>query len=270
MKEHLIRRSGSVTYIGNLESSKFKPVMDHLVCFVPGMLALGSNVLERPDDLALARELAETCVMLYDEQPTGIAPEIVSFQGSPDAKYRIVSPKYYLRPETIESLFVLYRVTGDEQYRERAWRIFESIERHCKTDTAYSGLNDVTKVPAPLNNSMQRCVWAAFVFFLCFSMYPNALFVAAFSSPRHSSTFTSSLAPTLCCPCTSGCSTQRRTRCPFFPQGGNEEFLQVVEFNVFNSYVIARYTIHSALNMNGKSRGNMQGNTTFSGKSTYR
>ena len=29
-----------------------------------------------------------------------------------------------LRPETVESLFVLWRVTGDAQYREWGWHIF--------------------------------------------------------------------------------------------------------------------------------------------------
>ncbi len=29
-----------------------------------------------------------------------------------------------LRPETVESLFVLWRVTGDPQYREWGWHIF--------------------------------------------------------------------------------------------------------------------------------------------------
>ena len=57
--------------------------------------------------------------------------------------------------ETIESLFVLYRVTGDPVYQEWGWEIFEAIEMHCKTPTAYSGLTDVTKVPPPHSDSMQ-------------------------------------------------------------------------------------------------------------------
>ncbi len=31
---------------------------------------------------------------------------------------------YILRPETVESLFILYRVTGDPIYQEWGWEIF--------------------------------------------------------------------------------------------------------------------------------------------------
>ena len=34
-----------------------------------------------------------------------------------------------LRPETVESLFVLWRVTGDAQYREWGWHIFRCAMR---------------------------------------------------------------------------------------------------------------------------------------------
>lgn len=34
------------------------------------------------------------------------------------------------RPETIESLFYMYRVTGDEMYREWGWEMFKSFIKH--------------------------------------------------------------------------------------------------------------------------------------------
>jgi len=36
------------------------------------------------------------------------------------------------RPETVESLFIAFRLTGDVQYREWGWHIFQAIEKHCK------------------------------------------------------------------------------------------------------------------------------------------
>ncbi len=33
---------------------------------------------------------------------------------------------YILRPETVESLFVLYRVTGDPIYQDWGWEIFNA------------------------------------------------------------------------------------------------------------------------------------------------
>lgn len=52
-------------------------------------------------------------------------------------------PKYILRPEAIESVFLLYRVTGDETLRDQAWDMFESIVRSTETPLAFSAITDV-------------------------------------------------------------------------------------------------------------------------------
>ena len=38
-------------------------------------------------------------------------------------------------PETIESLFIAYRLTGDDRYREYGWKIFQSIEKYCRLES---------------------------------------------------------------------------------------------------------------------------------------
>ncbi|KAL1883304.1 hypothetical protein Daus18300_000362 [Diaporthe australafricana] len=52
--------------------------------------------------------------------------------------------KYILRPEAIESVFYLYRVTGQEDLRDIAWQMFESIIKSTETSLAYSAISDVT------------------------------------------------------------------------------------------------------------------------------
>ena len=52
-------------------------------------------------------------------------------------------------------MFVLYRITGDKKYQERGWKIWESIEKWCKTPTAYSGLKDVTSETPQQNDNME-------------------------------------------------------------------------------------------------------------------
>ena len=42
--------------------------MDHLVCFVPGMLALGAQGDTAAADLRLAERLMETCYRMYADQ----------------------------------------------------------------------------------------------------------------------------------------------------------------------------------------------------------
>ena len=51
--------------------------------------------------------------------------------------------RYLLRPETIESLYVLWRVTGDEKWRERGYEIFTAIEKVAKTKYGYASVGDV-------------------------------------------------------------------------------------------------------------------------------
>ena len=59
------------------------------------------------------------------------------FTSAPD-------PRYALRPEAIESVFVLWRVTGDRALPERAWEMFEAVEAATRTPFANAALQDVT------------------------------------------------------------------------------------------------------------------------------
>lgn len=45
--------------------------------------------------------------------------------------------------ETVESLFYFYRITGDTSYQDKAWKIFEAIEKYCRTPVGYSSLINV-------------------------------------------------------------------------------------------------------------------------------
>lgn len=81
-----------------------------------------------------------------------------------------------LRPETIESLWYLYRLTGDRKYKEWGWKIFEATEQHCKTDAGYTGIKDVTVLPPEHDDQMQSfflaetlkvCWSVAFSWVLC-------------------------------------------------------------------------------------------------------
>lgn len=75
------------------------------------------------------------------------------------------------RPEAIESIFILYRVTGDPVLLGKAWTMFQAIEKHTKTKIAYSALADVTVEEPPQSDRMES-FWTAETlkyFFLIFS-----------------------------------------------------------------------------------------------------
>lgn len=176
----------------NTQTNIHKNAMDHLTCFVPGMLAMGSKTFDEPEDMEIAKGLLETCVFMYRTTNTGLSPEnwivskteaynpltfnktkeelksmrdwwydselqnplipkstnvsveegmvereeqtIVHKETPQKAQeyyvdYRLAPAKerpdsmffgdkrYMLRPETLESLFILYRITGDQKYQ---------------------------------------------------------------------------------------------------------------------------------------------------------
>lgn len=46
-----------------------------------------------------------------------------------------------LRPETVESIFYLYRLTKDQKYRDWGWKIFQAFEKHTRIPTGgYAGV----------------------------------------------------------------------------------------------------------------------------------
>jgi mannosyl-oligosaccharide alpha-1,2-mannosidase len=62
----------------------------------------------------------------------------------------ITSKKYILRPEAIESVFYMYRITGDQYWRDRGWEMFTAVQAHTSTVLGYSAIDDVTKAAPEL------------------------------------------------------------------------------------------------------------------------
>ena len=75
------------------------------------------------------------------------------------------------RPEAIESIFILYRITGDPSLRERAWNMFNSIIKLTLTNIAHAALDDST-LPIPSKSDRMESFWLAETlkyFYLIFS-----------------------------------------------------------------------------------------------------
>ncbi|RDX86724.1 Mannosyl-oligosaccharide 1,2-alpha-mannosidase MNS1, partial [Mucuna pruriens] len=134
----------SFVYISEKLGSAVFDKMDELACFVPGMLALGSSSYGRGEAdkfISLAEELAWTCYNFYQSTPTKLAGENYYFRNGEDMS---VGTSWNIqRPETIESLFYLWRFTGNKTYQEWAWNIFLAFENNSRVETGYVGLKDV-------------------------------------------------------------------------------------------------------------------------------
>ncbi|KAF2157548.1 glycoside hydrolase family 47 protein [Myriangium duriaei CBS 260.36] len=70
----------------------------------------------------------------------------------------IRDPRYLLRPEAIESVFVMYRITGDRSLLNAGWRMFQSIAKHTKTNIAHAGIKDVS-VEKPVQEDKMESFW---------------------------------------------------------------------------------------------------------------
>lgn len=198
IRKHLLAKShpSHLTYVGELPTGiggkPLSPKMDHLVCFLPGTLALGATgglpieaarrnpryLHSNEDDLLLAKELMHTCYNMYAVTPTKLAPEIAWFNTEhPDASLKadimdptqdiIIKPRdahNLQRPETVESLFVLWRITGDELYREWGWKIFKAFINHTKVEGGgYTSLESVLDLPARQRDNMESFWLVSFV-----------------------------------------------------------------------------------------------------------
>ncbi|KAF7194685.1 Mannosyl-oligosaccharide 1,2-alpha-mannosidase [Pseudocercospora fuligena] len=171
------------------------PKMDHLVCFLPGAIALGATngltekearklaswTPQKSQQMRLARALMKSCHAMYKVTKTGLAPEIVWFnldeQGSSALNARsrnnvnewrddfIVKPldaHNLQRPETVESLFLMWRITEDQLYRKWGLEIFDAFRKHSIVELAggYTSLDNVNAIPAPRRDNMES-FWLA-------------------------------------------------------------------------------------------------------------
>ena len=114
------------------------------------------------DHLDIAKLLTKTCVISYRDTATGLSPEIFRLLtgpiGSGQAETNIYGEKKHitmaiserdafslLRPETVESLYIMWMVTNDEQYRIWGWDIFQAFRKYARDPAtgAYCGVNNV-------------------------------------------------------------------------------------------------------------------------------
>ncbi|KKK25397.1 hypothetical protein AOCH_005566 [Aspergillus ochraceoroseus] len=83
----------------------------------------------------------------------------------------ISSRQYILRPEAIESVFIMFRLTGDPSWREKGWKMYQAVAEYTKTELANSAIDDVTvESPRPLDS--MESFWLAETlkyFYLLFS-----------------------------------------------------------------------------------------------------
>jgi mannosyl-oligosaccharide alpha-1,2-mannosidase len=204
VRKHLITYStpSQFTILGERPQGLHNPLsakVDHLVCFMPGTIALGATGgipeeearklptwnSKKEEDMKLARELMQTCWGMYKFMATGLAAEITHFHvddpplpaSSPhqapaifdesqeaewrkDFDVRSNDVHNLQRPETVESLFYMWRITGEIMYREWGWEMFKSFMNYTAVDNGggFTSLSNANVIP-PITRDNMESFW---------------------------------------------------------------------------------------------------------------
>lgn len=86
--------------------------------------------------------------------------KIIEAQRLPEGMVAVGDKRYILRPEAIESVFMLHRLTADPRWADSAWVMFEAIERLTRSPIAAASLDDVTQ-PRPRQVDSMESFWLA-------------------------------------------------------------------------------------------------------------
>lgn len=179
IKQHLLYRpmtpdNDDILFTGtyHVESpSWLDPEGQHLACFTGGMFALGGRLFNNQEHIDIGIKLTRGCIWAYKAFPTGVMPEIFSMvtcdslagcvwdeekwkkavaddqeghSALPKGFRNARVPSYILRPEAVESAFVLYRITGLEEFQTAAWDMFQAIEIATHTPFGNAAIDNVT------------------------------------------------------------------------------------------------------------------------------
>ncbi|KAJ6017588.1 CAZyme family GH47 [Penicillium sp. IBT 35674x] len=126
------------------------------------------------DEFAVGREASTSAIPTPAPTP-GASGSSSSKTDSdyhlPAGMVSIASPDYYLRPEAIESIFIMYRLTGDDVWRQKGWKMFEAVSKYTRTELANAAITDVMS-SKPVQKDTMESFWLAETlkyFYLLFS-----------------------------------------------------------------------------------------------------
>jgi len=207
LTDKLLKRStpSRLLYVADWDGASAADKMDHLACFVPGMLALGAYTsagtageAHAVRDLQNAKALMYTCWQIYERTATGLSPEFVEFPNGRDPVVPDRAPFYILRPEAAESLFILHQLTGNPIYREWGWKMYQAIERYTRLEFGYGAHPDVRspdRVPDDRMESFFLAETLKYLFLLQSPDHPISLDRYVFNTEAHPTRIFSEMPP---------------------------------------------------------------------------
>ncbi|KAI6784468.1 putative mannosyl-oligosaccharide alpha-1 [Emericellopsis cladophorae] len=177
--EHLASHPSSrreLTFLSDFEGNETFPRSGHLASFAGGNFILGGIVLGERKYVDFGLALTDSHYETYRGTATRIGPEGFRWIDSdhptgdvPKDKVKFynengfwpTSSSYVLRPETMESIYQAYRVTGDTKYQDLAWEAFGHIKKACRAGVGYSSIRDVNAATGGGFTDFEESFWMA-------------------------------------------------------------------------------------------------------------
>jgi len=150
-------------YIGSGDGKSFSSSTEHIACFLGGNLILGDRRY-----LKIAAAITESCVAMYTSTKSKLGADGFTWRGSRPISECIDLPQDHndpdgtitgkanlQRPETVESLFYLYRATQNAVYRDIAWKMFTQLNQTRVATGGFASVFDVDRIPVALDDRQQ-------------------------------------------------------------------------------------------------------------------
>ncbi|CEH17459.1 Mannosyl-oligosaccharide alpha-1,2-mannosidase and related glycosyl hydrolases [Ceraceosorus bombacis] len=172
---------GNLTFMADFEpKNKTKVyVTSHLASWIGGGLAMGGALFGNETWVQIGGEIAESHARTYNATATRLGPEVIGyFDDHGIAKgWDFVSvgrrefynehgffigsaASYIQRPETIESLFYLYRITGQQIFRDYAWEAYLAMKKYLDTGNGWLCLVNVNDLSSSAYDEAQTFLFA--------------------------------------------------------------------------------------------------------------
>jgi len=110
--------------------------------------------------MEVAEGIGKFCWQMYNRTKIGLAGEHVLVNYVPGQKTTWsvgsgAARSWLMRPEAVETWFILWRLTKKQQYRDWGWQAFEAINKYAKVESGYTGILDVEVSPPQLDDVQQ-------------------------------------------------------------------------------------------------------------------
>ncbi|WP_051965847.1 glycoside hydrolase family 47 protein [Kitasatospora mediocidica] len=140
LRHQLVRQDGATWFqqVGATDGAVLGQAQSELAAFYAGLLGKGG-------DLATARAYHRSWSAVLECHP--VLPEELDFGTG-----ALTSVRDDLRPEYANAAFDLWRLTGDAEYKESAYRYFQGLRGNLRVPGGYTVAQDVTTSPITLGD----------------------------------------------------------------------------------------------------------------------